>query len=511
MLFKDKEVSLQADDKHTKEIAELKKQISALKDQLLVYETAADGANDGLWDWDFINNRRFVSKPWKTMLGLDGDMEVATMHDLWESLLHPDDHERCTKYFDEFVNGNTENYRQEFRLRHANGSYRWILSKAKAIRDKNGEMIRLSGSHTDITERKIATDAVKRSEEKYRTLFENSLVGMFRTDFKTGQLLESNDKFWEILGTTKKDSLRTVDFYKSPKDREFVLNTVKDTGEAKNVELELKRYDGELIWVSFSIKHYPDEGVLETVLIDITETKNNLLELQKVNFELDSFVYHASHDLRSPLRSVLGLIDLYRLEDDPKVRDQCIERIEGSIKRLDDLVQELLSISRNDRVSDSHTELNLIVELNNSISSYYNATDTKGLAIRTKVKHDKKFMTDATRLRIILNNIISNAIKYRSFHKEESYININAEVTEKELVMSIEDNGEGIEESKLPHIFDMFYRATEKSTGSGLGLYIVKKVADKLGATIDVESVELEGTNFKIIVPNTYYTKQENN
>lgn len=510
MLFTDKEVRLQQEDKHIDEIAELKRQLSNLQEQLTVYETAASGANDGLWDWDFVKNKPFVSKPWKTMLGIEGDDPVDQMHGLWESLLHPEDYDRCTQYFKDFVRSNEVDYRQEFRMRHANGSYRWILSKARALRDENGNILRLSGAHTDITERKKAVDAVKRSEEKYKTLFENSLVGMFRTDFNTGEIIESNEKFWEILGTERKEKLRTVDFYKSEKDREFVLSAVKDTGEAKNIELELKRYNGELIWVSFSIKHYPDEGILETVLVDITETKHNLLELQKVNFELDSFVYHASHDLRSPLRSILGLIDLYRLEDEPKVREQCIERIETSVKRLDELVQELLSISRNDRVNDAHSELNLLLEINNSISSYFNATDTNGLSITCRVNHDKKLMTDATRLRIILNNIISNAIKYRSFHKPESLIKIEAEVNEKEAVITIEDNGEGIEESKLPHIFDMFYRATEKSTGSGLGLYIVKKVADKLGATIEVDSVELEGTTFKIVIPNTYYTNQEN-
>ncbi|QSE98454.1 PAS domain-containing sensor histidine kinase [Fulvivirga lutea] len=496
-------------DREKQEIERLRSKLANLQERLEVYETAADGANDGLWDWDFTKNKPFVSRPWKTMVGLDPDYDVTQIDGLWESLLHPDDFERCTKYFSDFVESENTFYRQEFRLRHTDGSYRWILSKGKAIRDDNGKLLRLSGSHTDITDRKEAADAVVKSEKKYKSLFENSLVGMFRTDFKTGEVLDSNEKFWEILGVEKYEGVKTVDFYKSEKDRQFVIDLVKTTGRAENVELEIKRHNGDLIWVLFSIQHYPDDGILETVLIDITESKSNLLELQKVNFELDSFVYHASHDLRSPLRSVLGLIDLYRLEDTPKVKEQCIERIEGSIKRLDDLVQELLSISRNDRVNDSHSELNLLVEINNSISSYFNATDTTDLSIVAKVFHDKKLMTDGTRLRIILNNIISNAIKYRSFSKEEPYIKIEAQVNEKEAVITVEDNGEGIEESKLPHIFDMFYRATEKSTGSGLGLYIVKKVADKLGATIEVDSVELEGTTFKIVVPNTYYSEKE--
>ena len=489
------------------EIAALHNENAELKQRLNMYETAADGANDGLWDWNFKHNRPFVSRPWKLMLGIDEEAEID-MHGLWESLLHPEDHKIATKAFSKFITDNQDFYRQEFRMKHADGSYRWILSKAKALRDNKGRAIRISGSHTDITERKVSADALSLSEKKYKSIFENSLVGMFRTNFKTGEIIESNEKFWEILGVEKADGLSTMDFYKSPKDRDFVVKLVKETGKAENVELEIKRADGELIWVTFSIKYYADEGVLETIILDITDTKNNLLELQKVNFELDSFVYHASHDLRSPLRSILGLIDLYRLEETPQVREQCIERIEGSVKRLDDLVMELLSISRNDRVNDPHVEVNMMVEVNNSISSYFNATNTEGLEIKVKIYQPVKLKTDATRVRIILNNIISNAIKYRSFHKENSFIDIEVHVNDKEAVISIEDNGDGIEESKLPHIFDMFYRATEKSVGSGLGLYIVKKVADKMNTTIDVTSEELEGTTFKIAIPNSVNTEE---
>ncbi len=487
------------------QVAHLKEEIAQLQNKLDIYETAASGANDGLWDWDFVSNKPFVSKPWKTMLGIHED-EVVEMAGLWESLLHPDDYKEATDNFKNFVKGSEDTLQQEFRLRHVNGSYRWILSKAKCIRDDNGKVTRISGSHTDITDRRKSTQDLKISEEKYKSLFENSLVGMFHTDFKTGKILESNAKLWEILGVDKGKEVSTFDFYKTPKDREFVLDKVKTSGKAENIELEIIRGDGQPIWVAFNIVHYEEEGILETVIVDITERKKNILELERVNFELDSFVYHASHDLRSPLRSVLGLIDLYRLEDSPKIRDQCIERIESSVKRLDDLVMDLLSISRNDRIDDQYSDLNLLVEINNSISSYYNASDTKDLQIISKIHQKVPFRSDATRLRIILNNVISNAIKYRSFERDSSFIKIEALVDEKECKLTIEDNGEGIEESKLPHIFDMFYRATIKSVGSGLGLYIVKKVIDKLNASIEVESVELEGTTFIITIPNAINT-----
>ncbi|MEM7110532.1 MAG: HAMP domain-containing sensor histidine kinase, partial [Bacteroidota bacterium] len=287
-------------------------------------------------------------------------------------------------------------------------------------------------------------------------------------------------------------------------DSSRLENAFKNSGSIEHTEFEL-RIGTRSVWVSFSAKVNDDNVTADCLLQDITKTKESLIELQKVNFELDSFVYHASHDLRSPLRSILGLIDIYRLESNKKTQKECIEKIESSVKRLDDLVMELLSLSRNDRINDLHVKMNLMSEINNSVSSYYNASDTNGLEIRTKVRQPVAFISDLTRVRIILNNLISNAIKYRNSNSEGSFIDIEAIVDEKELKLTVEDNGEGIEEGKLPHIFDMFYRATERSEGSGLGLYIVKKVADKLQATITVKSYEWEGSTFTVTVPNSNF------
>ena len=486
-----------------KELLKAKEQqYDQLASRLSKFESAAEGANDGLWDWDLVTNEQFISPPWKVMLGFGHDEEIE-MKGLWERLLHPYDKENAINAMYNYLEGRSEEYDTSFRLRHRNGTYRWIRSRGRAIRDKNGKPIRISGTHTDITEKKLADEALQNSEKKYRALFENSLVGMFRTDFETGEILDSNSKVWEILGVDRAKGFTTYDFYKDPKDRELVINSIKEKGKAENIELQITKGDGTPIWVSFSIQHYPEEGVLETIAIDITEMKNNLLELEKVNFELDSFVYHASHDLRSPLRSVMGLLNIYNGESNPSVKAECIEMIEGSVKRLDNLVVELLSISRNNRIDDEHAPLNFMVEINNSISSYYNASNTKNLDLRVRVIQPLEFVTDVTRVRIVLNNLISNAIKYRDITKPMSLIEIDVEVTREEAKIIVADNGQGIEENKLDSIFDMFYRATENSEGSGLGLYIVKNVVEKLNAIITVESEELEGSTFTVIIPNT--------
>lgn len=344
-------------------------------------------------------------------------------------------------------------------------------------------------------------EKLEKLELRYKGFFNNPLVTMMTFDTVNGRISNANEKCMSLFGIKSFNSVNFYSFLRNSERHRVELALTK-SGSIDSMELEL-RIEGKSVWVSCSAKINTDNITADCILQDITESKQSLIELQKVNFELDSFVYHASHDLRSPLRSILGLIDIYRLESSHKTQLECIEKIEGSVKRLDDLVMELLSISRNDRVNDPHVPINLMYEINNSVSSYYNASDTRGLEIRVEVRQPEDYVSDLTRVRIILNNLISNAIKYRSFDADKSYILIKAIIDRRKVKLTVEDNGEGIEQSKLPHIFDMFYRATERSEGSGLGLYIVKKVADKLNASIEVESYELEGTTFTVIIPNS--------
>lgn len=498
---------LQAEIEQLKQLLEEKSvQEMGTKEMLRKYELAANGANDGLWDWDLITGEAFVSEPWKRMLGYNqysGEGKGMA----WESLLHPDDRKRVLQAFSEFLAGQEVAYSNDFRLKHKSGNYRWINARGMVLRDNVGKAIRISGSHTDITEQKMAGEALIQSEQKYRNLFENSLVGMFRANMRTGEITEANSKAWEIFGMEPKKGVTMKDFFTNEVEREASLKELKRCTIIENHELEVKRRDDSLLWVSLSACYYPNEDFLECVLKDITETKKNLLELQKVNFELDNFVYHASHDLRSPLRSILGLINILRIETNEKAKQNVVDMIEGSIKRLDNLVMDLLSMSRNNRVNDPHVSISFMNEIHYSFTSFYHVSDTKNLEITTKVQQPVDFVSDITRIRIILNNLISNAIKYRSYSRECSFIHMEVNVTEKEAEIIIEDNGEGIPESKVGSIFDMFVRASESSEGSGLGLYIVKNVMEKLNGKITVESKENEGTKFIVKIPNSLHLR----
>lgn len=227
-------------------------------------------------------------------------------------------------------------------------------------------------------------------------------------------------------------------------------------------------------------------------------------QLVKINKELDSFVYSVSHNLRAPLMSVLGLINLVQIEN--KKSNQSLDpyflMMQTSIHKLDDTLKEILDYSRNAR-----SELNIeMVDLERLIEDsfqrllYVEGSDQINRTVLIDGKTE--FYSDSYRLSVIIHNLISNAIKYRDSTRNFNIIDIRINLTEAHADIVFRDNGIGISAEFLPRVFDMFYRATERSEGAGLGLYIVKETVDKLGGTIRVESDHGEGTNFYIHLPN---------
>lgn len=340
-------------------------------------------------------------------------------------------------------------------------------------------------------------------EVNYKSLFDTVPIAVFRTNAQNGKIIYSNREVWAIIGSEPQEDVSALNFYANPEDRADLIRDLKENEKVIDREVQIKKSDGSTIWVTLSAVYYAAEDAIEGIMMDITRIKDSILELQKVNYELDNFVYHASHDLRAPLRSIMGLINLLRMEKTDSGKENCLEMIEGSIKRLDNLVIDLLQISRGGRSGNSSDKISFISEINNSITNCYHAEDSIDVRIITKVHQPVDFITDLTRMRIVLNNLTSNAVKYRSTRPDEqSYVLVEAVVDREQAIITISDNGQGIPESKLPSIFDMFVRATDSNQGSGLGLYIVKNVVEKLGGKVSVESVSNRGSVFQVEIPN---------
>jgi signal transduction histidine kinase len=227
-------------------------------------------------------------------------------------------------------------------------------------------------------------------------------------------------------------------------------------------------------------------------------------ELVKINKELDSFVYSVSHNLRAPLMSVLGLINLVQIEN--KKSDEALNNYFGmmqhSIHKLDDTLKEILDYSRNARSELNIDQVDLRRMIDESFERLMYLEGSEDIDKNIEVEQDAPLYSDPYRLSVIINNLVSNAIKYRDPNKQRNEIHIRAKINTAALELTFRDNGIGISEEFKPKIFDMFFRATERSEGAGLGLYIVKETIEKLMGTIEVESKMGEGTSFKIRVPN---------
>jgi PAS domain S-box-containing protein len=233
-------------------------------------------------------------------------------------------------------------------------------------------------------------------------------------------------------------------------------------------------------------------------------TSQDITELMKTNSELNRFVYSVSHDLRAPLLSILGLANLINDDEDFKkieLREK-VDMIKKSIKRLDTFISDILDYSRNGRLEVSRDEINFKKLVNETRENLKFMEGTDGYNLQLYIHQPAKFISDKGRIGIVLNNIISNAIKYQDTNKANPFVNIRIESDEEKAVLTIEDNGIGIEEKNQAKIFDMFYRVSKLSNGSGLGLYIVKETIEKLQGTIKLESQLAKGSKFIITLPN---------
>lgn len=238
---------------------------------------------------------------------------------------------------------------------------------------------------------------------------------------------------------------------------------------------------------------------------DITSRKKTERQLSyKVN-ELNTFMYRATHDLRSPLVSLMGLVHLAKEEsgaEKPELSNY-FEMIGKSVEKMDKLLVDLVSITN---VSQGKLVVNKVdfekmsADIIESLRHYPNF---ENITIRKIINENVIFYNDDKLLYSVLQNLIDNAIKYsRNEPGAKPQISIIVECGEQSAVINVIDNGVGIADKSKEKVFDMFYRASAKSAGTGLGLYIVKTAVEKMGGKISLTSVESEGTSVYITLPN---------
>lgn len=336
------------------------------------------------------------------------------------------------------------------------------------------------------------------------------------TDQK-GIITHANDNFCIISKYTQDELIgRDYQIFNSGYHSEEFMQSIWQTitqGKTWKGELKNKAKDGTEYWVDTTITPFLDINGKPyqhvTTQFDITERKKAEINLDlqnkklvKTNTELDRFVYSVSHDLRSPLTSILGLINFVEAESGEPDTIKHILMIRESVYRLDNFIKNILNYSRNNRLSLKVQKMDLRKNINEIVRSYAGNPDAKDIKFTIDINQRQPFYTDQIRLNTIIENLVSNAIKY---HKEEgnnNFIKISSESDSNILKLTITDNGVGIDPKYHTKIFDMFYRLNSKKIGSGIGLYIVKDTIEILQGTIAIESELNKGTSFIITLKN---------
>jgi signal transduction histidine kinase len=279
---------------------------------------------------------------------------------------------------------------------------------------------------------------------------------------------------------------------------EFAVNSLKQGADNYVLKSNLARLPSAIL---NALRQREDE-------VAKVKAKESLInqneELTRINKELDSFVYSVSHNLKAPLMSVLGLLNLAKMEDQKlgNIFTQYIQMMEHSIHKLDDTLKEILDYSRNARKELSVEEVDFRKLINENLERMQFMPGAESIEKTIRITDFAGFYSDPYRLSVIFNNLISNAIKYTDPHKPNQFLSINITVDREKAIMVFQDNGIGIDQAYISRVFDMFFRATMQKEGAGLGLYIVKETAEKLSGTVEVQSEAGKGTTFVIEIPN---------
>jgi PAS domain S-box-containing protein len=232
------------------------------------------------------------------------------------------------------------------------------------------------------------------------------------------------------------------------------------------------------------------------------ELRTTLEELKWRNYELDNYFYKVSHDLRAPLCSIEGLINLMKTEEDVQMNSRYLQLIEKSVKKLDNFIKTILNHSNALHTASEVARINFTQIIHNCLEELSYLPQHGRVKAEVTLNSGGNFYNDPTRMAIIFKQLIANSLKFCNPYVEQSHLHIHISVTQSKAYITLEDNGLGIEKKYLGKVFNMFFKATDKSEGAGLGLYIVKQTVEKLGGSISLKSESGKGTTCRIVLSN---------
>lgn len=302
----------------------------------------------------------------------------------------------------------------------------------------------------------------------------------------------------------------------SDAEKRSLLLSISDNS-AKLTVLE-QSFSETLGIISRTISFYvfiADVAVMLVIVISLTfsaaimirnlaKSKKQIIEqndrLRVINAGLDKFVYNVTHDLRSPLASLSGLLELIEDETDPEQMKPYILMMKESLERQDKFINEMLAFIKSKHTGVIRKECSLPDIVDNVIAQNSHSNGGREVKFYKEIELTT-FESDALKLQVIINNLVSNSIKYSDSKKHERWVKVRTYRRGNEAVIEVADNGIGIRQKDQERIFDKFYMSGENKRSSGIGLYLVKDAVTQLNGKIEVRSEPGESSTFSVSIP----------
>lgn len=557
------------------DITERRKTAKALRESEERWQLALDGNNDGIWDWNLKTNEVFFSTRWKEMLGYK-DHEVSNGWDEWTKGIHPDERDWVLQAFQDHFAKKTPFYVYEYRVQCQDGSYKWILDRGQAHWDVSGDVVRMVGSYTDITDRKQTEEELKRQNLRSQLFAEITLKirdslqidEILQTTVTEVQKLLKADRVlifkletngsgtvvqeavlpgWPvILGENIFDPCFKEEYLE--RYRQGRISAIEDIEAAHIQPCHREFLQQFAVRANLVVPILVREGIwglllahqcaaprqwnnFETELlqqlanqIGIALSQAQLLEqetrqsqeLARSNADLEQFAYVASHDLQEPLRMVTSYLQILEQRYKNKLdanADQFITYAVDGARRMQTLINDLLNYSRVSSRGQPFMLVDCNVVLEGAIANLQLAiAESKAVVTYDPLP---KVMADATQLTQVFQNLIANAIKFCQNQQPRIHIGVekrdansdgedlNSIPSADKWLFWVRDNGIGLESQYAERIFIIFQRlhGREKYPGTGIGLAICKKIIERHGGRIWVESKPGQGSTFYFTIP----------
>ena len=498
-------------DGTVEDITERKLAVEALRESEEKFRCSFDNAAAGNCIIGLDKKFLHVNNTFKEITGYEDDeLKKFTFSDI----THPDDLSIGLFHFKKLLDGQCERASFEKRYIRKDGKIIWAYISVSLHLNIRNEPQFFINQIVDITERKLMEDDLL----KLSRAVEQSPVSIVITDAK-GDIEYVNPKLTDITGYPIEDLIgknpRIFSSGEKPKIEYKILWDTISSGSEWKGELHNKKKNGDLYWESASISPIKNEKGIITHFIaikeDITERKRILEELvqakdkaEEMNRLKSNFLANMSHELRTPLIGINGFADfLIEALQDPELKEMA-KNILTSGNRLSETLNLILDITKfeSDKMDFKLERVDLISEIETIINSFMVYAHRKGLYIRLSCTNPKIYLdTDKRAIRSILNNLINNAVKYTA----EGGVTVIVSLYDNYIEIKITDTGMGIQKEDQEIIFDEFRQASEGYSrnyeGTGLGLSITKKLVEKFGGKITVESEFGKGSTFIVILP----------